>query len=73
VARETICMGCGQATGPEPRLNRLPDGRACSSCADRLLDSLPPLLPSPEPEFQVEGGDWAEEGDEPGDDFLEGA
>jgi hypothetical protein len=65
-------MGCGKPTGPLPRLNQLPDGRACSSCADRLLDSLPPLLPHVafEPD---EGEEWAEGGDEAGDDFLRGA
>lgn len=70
VAREPICMACGQPTGPRPRLNFLPDGRACASCAERLLDSLPPLLPCAPSEEE-----WVEEGDEydPGDDFLRGA
>ncbi|HEX6882762.1 MAG TPA: hypothetical protein VF530_05235 [Planctomycetota bacterium] len=67
MAREPICMGCGQPTGPLPRLNVLPDGRTCASCANRLLDVLPPLLPCAPSEEE-----WAEEGDE-GDDFLKGA
>lgn len=66
-------MGCGQSTGPIPRLNQLTDGRTCPSCAERLLDSLPPLLPSPALELGPEGEEWAEEGEEPGDDFLKGA
>lgn len=71
MAREPICMGCGKPTGPLPRLNELPDGRPCPSCAERLLDSLPPLLPRTDFEL-AEGEGWAEE-DDPGDDFLRGA
>ena len=70
MARDPICMGCGQPTGPGPRLNTLPDGRTCTSCQDRLLESLPPVLPSTLAELSF--GDWsdAEDSDE---DFLEGA
>jgi hypothetical protein len=32
---------------------------------------LPPLLPSPVGELDFE--EWAEDGDEPGEDFLKGA
>ncbi len=42
-----VCFHCGQATesqGEEPRLNRLPDGRPCPICADRLLQMLPSLV-----------------------------
>lgn len=39
------CIQCGQNTGDATRFNRLPDGRACPACADRLLEMLPPLLP----------------------------
>lgn len=39
------CIQCGQNTGDVTRFNRLPDGRACPACAERLLDMLPPLLP----------------------------
>lgn len=73
MAREPICMACGQPTGPLPRLNRLLDGRSCTSCADRLLDSLPPVLPCLPPELDAAGGEWVEEGEDPGDDFLKGA
>lgn len=40
-----ICFQCGQATGDLTRFNRLHDGRACPTCADRLLFALPSLLP----------------------------
>jgi hypothetical protein len=40
-----ICFQCGQTTGDLTRFNRLPDGRACPTCADRLLFALPSLLP----------------------------
>lgn len=69
--RAPVCIACGQATGPRPRLNQLPNGRTCPSCCDRLLDSLPPLLPAALAELSFE--EWAEEGDEPGDDFQKGA
>lgn len=71
MSREPVCMACGQATGPRPRLNKLPDGRTCTSCRDRLLDSLPPVLPSLLHDLSFE--EWAEDGDDSGDDFREGA
>jgi len=42
-----VCFHCGLPTecGEEgPRLNRLPNGRTCPACADRLLMSLPSLV-----------------------------
>ena len=73
MAREPVCIACGQPTGPKPRLNRLPDGSICPSCRDRLLDSLPPVLPSELTELSFE--EWGDGGEEhdPGDDFLKGA
>lgn len=68
--RDPVCIACGQPTGPRPRLNQLADGRTCPSCRDRLLDTLPPVLPSSLEELSFE--EWAEEGDD-GDDFLKGA
>jgi len=70
MARQPVCIACGQPTGPRPRLNRLPDGHPCPTCQARLLDELPAVLPS-RVELSVE--DWAEESEDPGDDFLEGA
>ena len=42
-----ICIQCGKPTTLEAsdHLNRLPDGRPCVACADRLLETLPGLLP----------------------------
>jgi hypothetical protein len=58
-----VCFHCGLPTesGEEgPRLNRLPDGRPCPACGDRLLQSLPSLVrevavelePLEEPEYE---------------------
>ncbi|MCC7015560.1 MAG: hypothetical protein IT454_23580 [Planctomycetes bacterium] len=59
-----ICFHCGQDAESTLRLNRLPDGRPCPSCADRLLAALPPVLPAfreePEPEPRSEGEDTGE-------------
>jgi hypothetical protein len=72
MAKETLCMACGQPTGPKVPLGRLPDGRPCPSCADRLLDTLPPLLPAPIQGLDFE--EWAEEEGGPAeDDFQQGA
>lgn len=71
MARDPVCIACGQPTGPRPRLNRLPDGRACPRCCERLLDTLPPILPAPSEELSFE--EWAEDGEDSGDDFLKGA
>jgi len=72
MAREPVCIGCGQPTGPLPRLNRFPDGKPCPACRDRLLDTLPPLLPTPVEVLSPE--EWADGGeDDPPDDYLRGA
>lgn len=71
MARDPVCIACGRPTGPRPRLNQLPDGRTCPTCRDRLLDTLPPILPAPGEELSFE--EWAEEGEDSGDDFLKGA
>jgi hypothetical protein len=42
----TLCIHCGQAAGDPTRFNRLQDGRACPTCADRLLAMLPSVLPA---------------------------
>jgi hypothetical protein len=54
-------------------LNRLPDGKVCPSCRDRLFETLPPVLPAAAVELSFE--DWSDEGggDEPPDDYLRGA
>jgi hypothetical protein len=68
--RIPLCIGCGQPTGPGPRLNQLPDGRTCPACRDRLLATLPPVLPSTQGALRFE--EWAEE-DETGDDYPRSA
>lgn len=47
--REPRCFTCRQPVGDPPVLNRLEDGGACPACRDRLLDSLPSLLPTRAP------------------------
>lgn len=42
----TLCFTCGLSLSEPLRLNLLPGGKPCPACHDRLLDSLPPLLPS---------------------------
>jgi hypothetical protein len=42
----SICFVCGQRADAANQLNRLPDGRPCPTCADRLLAMLPPALPA---------------------------
>ena len=67
--RSPVCFACGQPTGPLPNLGRLPDGRVCPTCRDRLFATLPALLPAPVAEGSEE---WAE-GGEAEDDPASGA
>lgn len=41
----TLCFSCGQSVVEVDRINRMEDGEPCPACADRLLQSMPPLLP----------------------------
>ncbi len=43
--RETLCFSCGQPSGGDALKNRLPDGRPCLACRERVLDEAPSLLP----------------------------
>lgn len=57
MSSDTVCIQCGQPAGDPLRLNHMPNGRACSACRDRLLDSLPAPFPSPVVrENEVENG-----------------
>ncbi len=56
--RDTICITCGQTLGDVPRLHRLADGSPCPSCRDRLLETLPPLLPRSGPVAAFESDDF---------------
>ena len=49
-----VCFTCGLPAGETPRLNTLPGGQVCPTCRDRLLESLPPLLPSEEEEGELD-------------------
>lgn len=53
---ETICFTCGLPTGFDegsfPRLNTLTSGQPCPTCHDRLLESLPSILPGSDPEAE---------------------
>jgi hypothetical protein len=40
-----ICFQCGQASRVDA-FNRLPDGRKCPVCVERLYATLPAVLPS---------------------------
>jgi hypothetical protein len=71
MSRDPVCIACGRPTGPGPRLNQLPDGRTCPACRDRLLDTLPPVLPSALAELSLE--EWSDEGDDSGDDYPKSA
>lgn len=51
----TLCFTCGLPIADPPRFNHLPSGRPCPTCKDRLLESLPPLLPA-EPAETTEPG-----------------
>ena len=43
--RQPVCFTCSQPIAESPEINKLENGEACPTCRDRLLDSLPPLLP----------------------------
>jgi len=50
----TLCFTCGQGADCGTRLNRLDDGRVCPTCAERLMEGLPSLLPGSTPAEQPE-------------------
>jgi DNA-directed RNA polymerase subunit RPC12/RpoP len=41
-----VCITCGLAVGSGLQLNRMNNGQICPTCRDRVLDSIPPALPS---------------------------
>jgi hypothetical protein len=43
---EILCFQCGQRIGDPPLVHVLRDGQECPACLDRLLELLPPLIPS---------------------------
>jgi DNA-directed RNA polymerase subunit RPC12/RpoP len=42
----TVCFTCGLAIESPPRLSRLTNGQVCPACRERVLEGLPPALPS---------------------------
>jgi hypothetical protein len=57
----TLCIHCGLEAGHPPRLNRFEDGRVCPACADRLLASLPPVLPADVAQVEADPNDYESE------------
>jgi hypothetical protein len=45
-AATLTCITCGLPANNVSHLNRLPNGQVCPACRDRLLETLPPVLPS---------------------------
>lgn len=52
----SLCFSCGQEVGEPPRLNRLESGAMCGACQERVLESLPALLPG-----QIDEDEFIEE------------
>ena len=53
--QDVFCFQCGHAVGDPPQLNELEDGTPCLSCSNRVLDTMPSLLPAePAPERAAE-------------------
>ena len=44
-----VCFTCGLVIESPPRLSRLTTGQVCPACRDRVLEGLPPALPSRSP------------------------
>lgn len=41
-----VCFTCGLVIESPPRLSRLTNGQVCPACRERVLDGLPPALPT---------------------------
>lgn len=54
---QTLCITCSLPIGEPLRLNRLHNGQVCPSCRDRVLESIPPALPTAAVERTAD--DWA--------------
>ena len=52
---DVVCIRCGLPIGDPPRINRLSDGEPCGACAERLLETLPPIFHAPLP-YAIEAG-----------------
>lgn len=61
-----VCFTCGLAIEIPPQLNRLTSGQVCPACRERVLDGLPPALPS-RPAAVPEGSSLGAESLDPAD------
>ena len=43
---EPVCFTCGLHVGEPYRLNRMDNGQICPTCRERVLESLPSILPA---------------------------
>jgi hypothetical protein len=59
-ANPTRCFTCGLPVGEPAQLNRLTDGKPCPACRDRLLESLPSIVPTRRRELAGERPDREE-------------
>ena len=69
MSESAVCFTCGLEVGDPPRLNHTPNGDACPTCRDRLLEVLPAALPRPPWEkvrVHPQGEDVSEPDDEAG-------
>ena len=51
---DILCFHCGKPVGDPPVLNEVAEDEVCPVCRDRVLDSLPPALPSRPTEVSYE-------------------
>ncbi len=50
-----VCFTCGLVIESPPRLSRLTTGQVCPACRERVLEGLPPALPSRSSAAAAEG------------------
>jgi hypothetical protein len=48
------CFGCGHPVGDPPVIHMGRTGQPCATCVDRVLESIPPALPSDLPAVESE-------------------
>ena len=66
-----VCFTCGLVIESPPRLTRLTNGNACPACRDRVLDGLPPALPTRRSHAAFQGELQTGAGDSPTSDDPE--
>jgi len=65
-----VCFTCGLVIESPPRLSRLTTGQVCPACRERVLEGLPPALPSRLPTHSAESDSRAGLGEKPTLDDL---